>query len=1376
MIDRRRDRAQVFSRTIVEGKRVFRTYLEITNGLSAPQEGIEEAIEDLYTAASESISPLTSAGEESDNGKMNKPPGKGASKAKDQVSDATTTTALLPNSSSVLTKSNTLPNTSTFGKPSPPARLSTEDKSGPSSLTKHSALQREQSPISQSSINSATSSKSQVNFSAPGSNWTFPKSLGDGLLTKPAFSTSSTPKDANSSPQVKTEKKISQPSPFSKTGFFDSPRPNPFSQSQSDTTKVQPSPFAKPDFFTPPRSNPFSQSQPEKTNFQPSPFTTPQLPAPSPPNPFSQSQSAKTNFQPSPLATPQLPTPTPPPSNPFSQSLSEKANVQPSPFANADPFKHSRPNPFSQFQSENTNADRSQFTDSNLFKPASPISFPQVSPPSANAQPASNLNLLGVLSAPLSNSQSTSTTPTSAPTNPLLPAVSPFSGSFNNRNFFNPAGIASLPTLEMLRRSTIPVMPIESYPPSIASSPFSGSFNGVQFSKPSPTGPVTTQNAAAVPLSDVPPTPLTASSAPAPFKFSTALAGQSGAAAIPSPTSSSLLNPLPRFSFLSSPKSSAVLPQGGPASKISADLSPTALSRSPFPAIGISPISSPDSFGKPPLPPVASSSEDWNSSTKPSFQASGSLFPISDSTKPSPVQLNASLNSSDQIEKQPTMAQTISPASSNQTGTQSSVLQNAPPLSSEPDTATSAPQNVRSIFDQPAKSSSIISGAIFSANKPETTSVPAQNERSLFSQAQANAQSFPGQLEISASAGSAIFSISKPMSPPATSPNSPPLFVPQDGPLSILSESGAILKKPEGSTSTTMKAPPIHTSTVTPKSPLIKVPISITLTPPTPSTSISFPEGNIARNISRAETPLTSQPPMPPSASPAKTTPFPAVPDIQKSQIAETDSHPSDQRSKALSSISKGIMLDQGCLTQQFLEFHVPNIVEDCIQQVEDERSRKEAKEYRVMKLSKKYIKIWRATAWKRGLRRRAPERRRRFAEFLRETARDAARDAAQQKDLSASLSSQNSDNRDQEQGKQPSTELIPASSTSTKKRKSLDVVDSVTPDRVARNKRSRVEGSFKEHVPSSRRVKTGHRHSATAETRKLTETVELVNKLIETRSDYSYLASGSASSYRMRQKICTLLPPIKLDDTRSDYFRLKSLGLDPDTPVVPRASRKRHSDGEIETVPSKRLKESPSIESASAVSPSYGHQSPSPPPLKKAYRASRDQSAAVQALDLDETESELLSVQHTLNRKMTDPIEYYREQRAKFGSGKSSDSGDAPSRSIEYYKEQRAKWGTPAASSSTSLRHSMSSRPNGELGASGRAGRDGLRSIAFEPSTKTRIRAAVEQRQRDLYTTWKPEHEGPVHNEGVIKGLLTTAATAAEGPAGSSPEDAIEL
>ena len=561
-VDGRRGRKQVYSDKVVELKRAFRTYLEIVNGLWAPQEGIEEALDDLEAAVRESYSPNSplffSDGE--DGHKENEP------RPKQATNELSMTIAELnaPDvTSGEVAGSNVSSNTSsTFGKPTlsslPASILSESAKVEGTNISNSStdtpALQEEQSRFNQPFVSSPTPSKPKKKFSAPPGKWTFPEGVVKEASAKLAAAYSSI-KGTNLKPPVASEKTVTQASPFGPPSPIESPRPNPFSQTSSENANTQASPFGPSTSSEPSRPNPFSQIPSDNTKTHASPFGPSTSSEPLRPNPFSQISSETLPPQPLSSVNPGLP------------------NIP-------------APSPFSQILPQNMSAQPSTRTVSNPFIPAQQEQAHQTWSKNTNAQPVSNSNSLQAASLPSWDTQNSTAAPPTASWNgqPTFSVVSPFSGSFYGVHLYNPAGIASLPTLEMLRRSTIPVMPLDSYPVSLACSPFSGSFNGVQFSQthmtavaPSMTTHLATQNTPAVPILKVqPPTP-TAPSAPSTseaFKF-------------PEPSSDQIVAAAP----MSAPKSSAVSPQGVPSSSTPATTSPIDPSRSTTTPMGNSPFS-----------------------------------------------------------------------------------------------------------------------------------------------------------------------------------------------------------------------------------------------------------------------------------------------------------------------------------------------------------------------------------------------------------------------------------------------------------------------------------------------------------------------------------------------------------------------------------------------------------------------------------------------------------------------------------------------------------------------------------------------------------------------------------------------------------------
>ncbi len=112
--------------------------------------------------------------------------------------------------------------------------------------------------------------------------------------------------------------------------------------------------------------------------------------------------------------------------------------------------------------------------------------------------------------------------------------------------------------------------------------------------------------------------------------------------------------------------------------------------------------------------------------------------------------------------------------------------------------------------------------------------------------------------------------------------------------------------------------------------------------------------------------------------------------------------------------------------------------------------------------------------------------------------------------------------------------------------------------------KRKRDDTSADEPHKTPRPTQIGHRRSQT-----LGNTVmsapphRLSHKPYKSRLDVSQVAEGSMLNDVLMKQARRLAPTAKSDTTRTDYFRLKALGIDPDTPIVPQAKKRTRAQTE---------------------------------------------------------------------------------------------------------------------------------------------------------------------------------------------------------------------
>ena len=102
------------------------------------------------------------------------------------------------------------------------------------------------------------------------------------------------------------------------------------------------------------------------------------------------------------------------------------------------------------------------------------------------------------------------------------------------------------------------------------------------------------------------------------------------------------------------------------------------------------------------------------------------------------------------------------------------------------------------------------------------------------------------------------------------------------------------------------------------------------------------------------------------------------------------------------------------------------------------------------------------------------------------------------------------------------------------------------------------------------------------------------------TRVDISKTPEGSMLYETLMKQARKVIPNAKSDTTRTDYFRLKALGIDPDTPVVP-STKKRNWDSAQLNGASRSSKSSPLLHSLSAFA---SNSSPVGSPTQKPHKA----------------------------------------------------------------------------------------------------------------------------------------------------------------------------
>ena len=377
---------------------------------------------------------------------------------------------------------------------------------------------------------------------------------------------------------------------------------------------------------------------------------------------------------------------------------------------------------------------------------------------------------------------------------------------------------------------------------------------------------------------------------------------------------------------------------------------------------------------------------------------------------------------------------------------------------------------------------------------------------------------------------------------------------------------------------------------------------------------------------------------------------------------------------------------------------------------------------------------------------RKGKERRKNFAESM----RDLAQSVRRQPDTDSILGL-TSNVRDT-----GAASAMPSSAKPSKTRKSLPVEmgRDPWPPMTASKKRKYDDQTTNAERSPPRRIKTHHKRS---------RTVASVSSSDPTNRYGSPTRKGRSSSPARLSFIG------RTDTTHTDYFRLKALGLDPDTPMVPLTSTKRSRDKK--TIGSeKRSKQSPHQDTTevrsgdTAVSQGGRHHGTQTPPRSHPTTQTDD--------DSDEA---LFARLRQVRSAISDSITWFQSERAK--SERTSSGGyEAPLNETPAQKRLRELKTTPSRTEQR-LRATGAHGLLPKAWASNSSWRDADgRITTFVPPTPVSRSDALPA----------PKRRGGVFPSKVQGSAWGTGPMGPQGPreengarpegAGSSVEDAIEL
>ena len=300
---------------------------------------------------------------------------------------------------------------------------------------------------------------------------------------------------------------------------------------------------------------------------------------------------------------------------------------------------------------------------------------------------------------------------------------------------------------------------------------------------------------------------------------------------------------------------------------------------------------------------------------------------------------------------------------------------------------------------------------------------------------------------------------------------------------------------------------------------------------------------------------------------------------------------------EVMDSLAAEVVLGDRGILEQFLEYTMADIALQAVRDVRVEKERERVAKARRIFLEIKYFKKWKKIAWEMNLRRRGARKRQRFAETRREMMESARNGMGANNGTNASFASSaqgplidpiasmpgGSDSLRISSSPLHSGNLLPAKpTTKSLKRKSLPA-ELQEADYLSLDDNG---SSTTKTTSPTKRTKSAHKRSHTLGGSNYSTQDGLGESIYFAQS--GRVAKPGSSKNGITKSLlgvrslvdpklmaqARLLVKGKTDTTRTDYFKLKARGIDPDTPVVPKTrKRSRVSDpaDDAEATPSKR-------------------------------------------------------------------------------------------------------------------------------------------------------------------------------------------------------------
>ncbi|KAL2419848.1 SAC3 family protein 1 [Exophiala dermatitidis] len=340
----------------------------------------------------------------------------------------------------------------------------------------------------------------------------------------------------------------------------------------------------------------------------------------------------------------------------------------------------------------------------------------------------------------------------------------------------------------------------------------------------------------------------------------------------------------------------------------------------------------------------------------------------------------------------------------------------------------------------------------------------------------------------------------------------------------------------------------------------------------------------------------STAPPQVSTTPPHSPTPHPAEPSV--SQV---------DRDQLVTNLATVALLRKNGMMQHYIEYTLPDLLRTALNQHRLEVHDTAVASIRSRILARKFGYIWRTRAWRNSLNRRAKNRRQLFAQTIRA---EEERKKRSEEELEEIL-------RATQETKRLQQEVEQAAET---RRAKLSVRADNNPGKVAGQKRKSSSGqeqpqpilaSSRNGTASATPANKGHKRSRTLGTFSEPSNRTLRNmqppgvsfrpsrskppphvSIFSARSTFGRSVSG-------HQNLRESTSGQKVDTTHTDYFKLKAMGIDPETPIIPDteatlALRKRREEEERKAALARASRPTTRLSSSSLQgSPSAGTASP---------------------------------------------------------------------------------------------------------------------------------------------------------------------------------------